>query len=376
MIEVRAASRGIIDVDSHVIEPWDLWSRSIAGPFKAAAPKAAEDSWGVRRLMVESRLFPTPEGPGRAPRRILSEQEQASYQERLAISQDPKARLAMMDAQGIVKSVLMPSQGLVIGAIRDEELASVVAQVYNDWLAEYCAAAPDRLAGAALLGLQSPRQALKELARTYDRYGMRAVVVKPNPVARRNLNDPAYYPIYEACEAYGITVLIHEGCGYAPDATLGIDRFENGLISHLLSHPFEQMMAVVAFILGGVLERFPQLRVGFLEAGCGWVPYWLERMDEHAEKLSWEVPWLTMAPSAYFRRQCIVASEPDEAIPEPLLSHFPGNVVFGSDFPHSDQLELQEPAKANCFKSLTDAQREAVMATNAERFLTPMPARP
>jgi predicted TIM-barrel fold metal-dependent hydrolase len=360
----------IVDLDSHVIEPWDLWQHSMEGALRVAAPRPVEDSWGIRRLMVESQLFPTPEGRGRAPRRLLTAVENEVYKERIETSQSPVARLAMMDQQGISKAMLMPSQGLVIGAISDGELATAVARTYNNWLSNYCRLAPDRLLGAAILGLQSPQHALEELRRVVGSLELRAIILKPNPVAGRNLNDAAYYPIFEMCETLGLPIFIHEGCGYAPGATLGIDRFENGLFSHLFSHPFEQMAAMAALILGGVLERFPRLRIAFLEAGCGWTPYWLSRMDEHAEKLSWEVPWLSMPPSSYFRRQCIVACEPDEEIPQGLVSGFAQNIAFGSDFPHSDQIEMEDAKHARCFEGLPPDAKIRVMNANAEWFLS------
>ena len=359
----------LIDLDSHVIEPWDLWTEGIRGPLRAAAPRKVADRWGGQRLMVESRLFPTPEGLGRAPRRMLSPEQQAKYQHNIAISQDPLARAEMMNCQGIDQAVLMPSQGLMIGAVRDAELAVEIARAYNDWLAQYCSHAPARLLGSVLVPLQSPREAVAEIRRAHDRLGLRSIVLKPNPVNGRNLNDPAYHPIYELCQDLDLPVFVHEGCGYAPGATLGIDRFENGLISHLLSHPFEQMAAMVALIIGGVLERFPRLRVGFLEAGCGWVPYWLERMDEHVEKLSWEAPWLSMSPRRYFARQCAVACEPDERIAKELLAHESCNIGFGTDFPHSDQLELDAPREARCFAGMSEAQGRRIARGTAQWLL-------
>src|SRR5438874_1711648 len=82
--------------------------------------------------------------------------------------------------------------------------------------------------------------------------------------------------------------------------TAGLDRYDNFFMTHMISHPFEQMLAALSIIAGGVLERFPRLKVAFLESGCGWLPFWLHRMDEHYEKRAHEVPWLTMKPSEYF----------------------------------------------------------------------------
>ena len=106
---------------------------------------------------------------------------------------------------------------------------------------------------------------------------------------------------------------------------------------HLHAHPMEQMTAAASLILGGVLERHPRLRVGFMEAGCGWVPYWLERMDEHAENYRFELPHLKERPSAYFRRQCFVSFELEErAVSYVAETVGPQTLVFASDFPHHD----------------------------------------
>jgi predicted TIM-barrel fold metal-dependent hydrolase len=100
------------------------------------------------------------------------------------------------------------------------------------------------------------------------------------------------------------------------------------------------MMGFLALLEGGVLERHPTLRVGFLEAGCGWVPYWLCRLDELAYKyLGGEVgERVRMKPSAYFRRQCFVTVDSFEAAYLPdLLGHIGADrLLFSTDFPHPD----------------------------------------
>jgi hypothetical protein len=94
----------------------------------------------------------------------------------------------------------------------------------------------------------------------------------------------------------------------------------------------------LALIEGGVLERHPKLRVGFLESGCGWLPYWLWKLDEEYKNLHWEVKdRVRYLPSEYFRRQCYIAIEPSE----PYLSQMTDfvssdNLIFGSDYPHMD----------------------------------------
>lgn len=359
-----------VDMDAHVIEPWDLWERYIDKPYRRNAPRGVADSWGMRRLMVESRLYPTPEGRGRAPRRVFTPEEQQMHNRRLAISEDPKARLEMMKEFGIARAVLLPSQGFFIGSVQDPDLAAAVARAYNTWLAEFCSVDPERLLGTTLIPLQNVPAAVAEIRRAAEHLKFKTIYVRPNPVHGRTLLDPAFRPVMEVCQSYGLSLLVHEGCGFAPGETVGIDRFENGLFSHVISHPMEQMLGMLAIISGGVLERFPKLRVAFLEAGCGWVPYWLKRMDDHAAMLSWEVPWLSMAPSAYFKRQCVVSCDPDEECVDWVMDAVgDGNVVMLTDFPHADYMDASHVDEFPCLKLLCPSRKAQVLSRNAEWFL-------
>ena len=103
----------------------------------------------------------------------------------------------------------------------------------------------------------------------------------------------------------------------------------------------EQMSSCVSLVYGGVLERFPELRVVFLEAGCGWVPFWLERMDEHYEnglKRNYGASaTLSMRPSEYFQRQCYVSADADESfLPHVIDVLGDERIVFSTDYPHPD----------------------------------------
>jgi predicted TIM-barrel fold metal-dependent hydrolase len=114
----------------------------------------------------------------------------------------------------------------------------------------------------------------------------------------------------------------------------------------------EQMMALLALIEGGVLERHPRLRFGFLESGCGWLPYWLWRLDEEYKNLHWELKnHVRLLPSEYFRRQCYIAVDPSEPYLTQIIEYIGSdNLIFGSDYPHMDHqidvvgkvLELEE----------------------------------
>lgn len=359
----------VVDLDGHVIEPPEMWKEYIEEEYRACAPREVRDSWDVPRLMVESRLFPTPEGPGRAPRYVLPPEMREEYRARLAGGSDPHLRIRDMDTDGIDVALLLPSQGLVIGAVRDAGLAAAISRAYNNWLADYCRPYPERLLGAAMIPFQNVEAAVLEIRRAVEELGFRAVLARPNPIHGRTLADPIYDPIWAELVRFDLPLQVHEGCGFSPGETAGIERFENGLCSHMLSHTVEQMIASLALLVGGVLERFPELRVSFMEGGASWMPYWLERMDEHYERFRWEAPWLRMLPSEYFRRQCVVGCELHEkGLPYVVQSLGADHVAYSSDYPHSDHDFPSVP----CILDRTDLSAEAkrlILGTNAARLL-------
>lgn len=235
--------------------------------------------------------------------------------------------------------VLYPSRGLYAASVADLDgrVASAICRAYNRWLYDFCQTDPERLIGVALIGLQDPAMAITEARLAVQELGMRGVMIRPNPYAGRNLHHPAYDDFYAALVEIDVPVSTHEGCGvWMPE--YGLDRFDEHIAWHAMSHPMEQMGAVLSFTVGGVMERHPELRVGILEAGGTWLPYWLNRLDEHVEWIGdVETPYLTMLPSEYFRRQGWIGFEADEPGLGVLVDYVGADrILWASDYPHPD----------------------------------------
>ena len=271
-------------------------------------------------------------------RATMTARGRASLGEAHAASYDARSQLRAMDAAGIELAFLYPTQGLYAAAVDDlpGDLAIAVCRAYNRWIVDFCAHAPERLRPAGLLALQDPVLAAQE-ARRLTGDGFHAVFVRPDPVAGRTLDHPDHEQVWAACEQGGLAVGVHEGVGsHLPSAG---DRFQGFFACHTAAHPVEQMLALLSLVVGGVLERHPRLHVAFLEAGCGWLPYWLWRMDEHWEATRGvageaDVP---LPPSAYFRRQCWIACDPEEPDLARVIDLVGADrLVFGSDYPHPD----------------------------------------
>jgi len=199
---------------------------------------------------------------------------------------DPKARLADMDLEGIDVAVLFGGalSSAAIGLVENPALALATCHAYNDWLAEYCGAAPDRLKGVAAVPFQDPEAGARELQRAVREQGLVAVRVPTWPDGR----DPGarrFDPIYAAAEELGVPACLH----LLSARTVGADRFDNFFLKHVF-YGADVFMAFAGMLAGGVLERFPGLRIGVFEAGCGWIPYLMERVHEHWELFSDQLP--------------------------------------------------------------------------------------
>jgi predicted TIM-barrel fold metal-dependent hydrolase len=150
------------------------------------------------------------------------------------------------------------------------------------------------------------------------------------------LHDPHYEPLWNAAEELDFVIGIHEG-GNSGMPTVGIDRFEGRGAQHSISHTMEMMLACMSMIWGGVCERHPQLRAGFLESGGGWIAPWLDRMDRHFDDQGFNDSGLKTRPSDLFRRNCWISFEPVEGSLKVLAEYIgPNKILWATDYPHRD----------------------------------------
>jgi predicted TIM-barrel fold metal-dependent hydrolase len=324
----------IVDADGHVVEPEAAWS-ALPDRYR---PRIGADRSGYEHVVVgDTELLAVPLGNLTRPGSTFDDPE--SFRP-LANAQpggsDPVARLRDMDSEGIDQAVLYPTIGLYFSLLEDPAAAVALAAAYNEWLAGYCATDPSRLFGAAMLPLQDPAAAARELRRGVDELRLVAGFVRPNPCLGRSLSDRAYDVVWEAAEELDVPIGIHEGSS-VDVPTLGSDRPFSPLILHAVSHSFEAMLACAQLIAFGTLERHPGLRLLFLESSGGWAPFWLERLDEQAESFGGFCPDMSLRPSEYFARQCAISFEVDEHT-LPALVPFVGEqrIIWGSDYPHHD----------------------------------------
>lgn len=319
----------IIDADSHVIEPPSMWKQYLEPEFKEFAPSP---DMTIKGEPITQKISLKVKAEG-------NKQMRQTHPHAYFNRYNPESHVQAMVQMGVEIAFIYPTYGLWLFAIDHlpAEVIGAFVRAYNTWLYEdFCSYDRDRLKGVGAINLHDSDDMVKELHRIAN-FGWKAVFLRPNPVKGRIFSDRAYEPFWTACEALDIAVGIHEGT-HSLLPTTGADRFHTRFALHACSHPMEQMMALLALIEGGVLERHPKLRVGFLESGCGWLPYWLWKLDEEYINLHWEVKdQVRLKPSEYFYRQCYIAVDPSEPyLPEIIGSIGSDNLIFGSDYPHMD----------------------------------------
>lgn len=376
----------VVDADRHVIEPIELWQQYLEPEFRAGAPvlevRVPRESLTDRVARLgEAGLWPLPPTlllDGAPLMRNFGETAQLELARQLmldpirqALAARPQDQLWKMDKEGVAEAYLYPSFTTYLLGVEhiDPVRSEAFARAYNRWLRDYCANDPERLHGVGLISrhtLEGMMQALEEVAD----WGFRAIVLRPNPIRGRTLGDPAYEPFWSRVEALNLAVGIHEGAHtFLP--TAGADRFSTHFANIAASHPLEQMMAFLSLLEAGVLERHPGLRVAFLEAGSGWLPFWLWRLDGLWQQGHWEVrDQVRQAPSAYFRRQCYITVEPEEpGIEAVVASVGHGCLLYCTDFPHLDH-DAAGLARALGILSerLTPELVRAILEENPRRF--------
>jgi hypothetical protein len=354
----------IVDIDAHINEPVEVFEHFLEDPYNSRRPRLIKDTFGLTRIIMEGRLYPDP----RLKQAHSKKLEGSSLGGVRPGATDPRARLEDLDLEGIDVQVVIGSLGQALSALPNKDFAGAMARACNNYYADFCAAAPDRLKCMATLPLQDIPASVVEMERAIKELGHIGITIPPN-VSGKNLDHQDFYPIYEKAEQLNLPISVHWGNG-SYLAAAGVDRFDTHFMAHAIGHPFEQMIALACLICGGVIEQFPGLRFAFLEAGCGWLPYWMQRLRDHYERRAAEVPLMKMEPVEYLLSgSCYLSTEPDEVMLPAVIEIFGDNfILFGSDYPHADS------KFPNCVKfvkersDISDASKEKILS-NGSKFL-------
>ena len=368
----------VISADGHIDLPWmepELFTRCAPAALKDRMPYVVEGEKGPKWVSRGGAEFGLVNGMGSAGReyvpgvinrsdRMAAEGLYDDGKKGIRRLSDPDLRVKDQDRDGIQAEVLYGILG-ASARLNDPQAAAVMLSIYNDWLAEFCEAYPDRLAGIACLPSHDIDAAVAETERVAKRGAVRGVEIAGSH-DRVPFFMPEWAPLWAAANAARLPVHMHTIGSPKPQMDhLQPLQQRQAFACHITSFQMAMSAVLMEVIYGGVLEANPELIVVIGESGIGWIPYLLDHMD-----LEWEDQFtdltLTMKPSEYWKRQCRATYQSDPVGLRLLDVMGEETVMWGSDFPHPDgvwpdSLEFIEREVGH----LSDATRRKVICTNA-----------
>ena len=368
----------VIDSDLHLMEPPDLFERYMDTSFRDKAPKpTARGAGHYARWTLEGSPIPpwghddhvwkVNEPMDRRAKEVMSEGWATGF--------DASTSLSAMDKEGIDVAVMFRTTAsmFVSKDSLDSKLSLEICKAFNDWVSEYCKDDPERMKPTSIVPQQDPELAAQEARRSVEKLGSVGVVMLPMPVAGRHPHDPEFDVLWAEAERLGVPICFHGTSGAVSHDYVG-GRFAGHpayrSILHSTVFPIELMMAMSSMIMGGVMERFPKLKVAFLEGNCSWLPWWLYRLDDQWEKFGpGEEVDLSLRPTDYFLRQCWISVDADEVLSEDVVSRLgDDNIVFSTDYPHPDSAYPHATEELLSIDGLSSATKKKILWDNCAKL--------
>jgi len=359
--------------DGHVIEPEDLWTTRLDARWRDRAPHFEPRPQGD--YTVIDGMAPMPMGlEGTVINdKVAGEIRSAARKRRSdarAGSSNPHARLADQDLDNLRGEVIYPGVGLALCGAPDAEYQAACFRAYNDWLAEFCAVAPQRLLGAGVIPPRASIDSAIKEAHRIARSGLKTVVMVTENVERPYIS-PEYDPWWAAMEEIGIPVAIHSG-STTKNETPGERGARMGHYGpHVVDTKIGRVMRALAdLIWSGAVQKHPGLRIVMVEGGIGWVACTLRLMDHWwSDHWRWMKPRLEEPPSFYYKRNFYSTFEDDRAglLTRELLNV--DHLMWGSDYPHTEGTFPRSRERiAEDFRDIAEADTRKMVCDNAMRL--------
>ncbi|MGE5596392.1 MAG: amidohydrolase family protein [Hyphomicrobiales bacterium] len=408
----RAARPLIIDGDSHVLEPPDLWDEYLEPEFRPRAIRitrsiAGRDGQarGIRPLMGHTGAqAPSESLDDDLPEMAIELKARLAADEHLIIDRqvimsgglsglggtgtpranlpymtyleaaplasfDTNERLKLFDEQNIHGGVVFPTIG-ILWDTEDPRLADAYSRAYNRWVYDFMGGHTKRIYPMAHIPLHSPQLALAELRRCL-KLGFKGMFLAPEPVLGKSPAHPDFDPLWHELEDAGLPVCLH--------VIVRFNRIvENpGRFHSLLVEPsrtyafgmgatFQIIPAMASLIMTGFFDRFPRLKLLCVEAGAGWAPYIAHRLDEKYEMFGYAEK-TKLEPSEYMKRNVWYVVEPREQIIDAAMDVIgETQFIWGSDYPHIDSSENAVDQILATADKLSERRRRLLLGENAK----------
>jgi predicted TIM-barrel fold metal-dependent hydrolase len=309
----------VIDADGHIYENHEEIEEYFEGKYR-----------GTRRARAYS-LFPSLDG---WPRGLGAGRPDKVIETR------PQDVVQFVENMGLESTVLYPTAALAIGLVQDPNWACTISRAYNNWFHARYSKTDSRLKGVAVLPVQDPQGAVQELRHAVEKLDMVGAFLPSATVMNKAFGHP--------------------------------DFADQGQV-HALEHPFPLMIQFTSMVCDGILEKFPRLKLAFLEAGCGWLPYMMDRLDyEYETRGGRSFPNIKKKPSEYVKDCAVyITCEPEESSLAYVTQVIGDDrLMFPSDYPHERVYGefLKDIPELLGRPELSDSTKQKILYDNAKEF--------
>lgn len=339
----------VIDVDTHIIEPPDLWSSRVSKKWGDLVPHVKIDKRGIERWYMGEERLPAAGSVAQAGWKDFPPSFPPTLAEADPASWKAEHRLKRMDQYGIHTQVLYPNllgfQCESFMKMEDRALGLECVRAYNDFLAEWCSIAPERLVPVMWLPFWDLEASVEEVKRA-AKIGHRGVIFGSDfsAVGLPVIGHPHWDPLLAAVQDADLTLNFH--IGFAAKTSEEQRLYQKKVANEKHTFVKESTLmfmgnarAIADVVLSGVCERFPRLKFVSVESGASWLPFLVESLDWQWKNSGAAATFPERKlPSEYFRRQVYGSFWFESALLKQTLAMFPDNIMFETDFPHPTSL--------------------------------------
>lgn len=410
----------IIDGDSHVLEPPDLWDEYLEQEYRARAiritrsvPDRAGEQRGIRRtpsVLGNVELPPPPapvvEAGDEWPEMALEILERLAADEHLIIDRqivmsgglsglggvehhrsklpymtylegaplasfDTEERIKLFDSWGVDGGVVFPTIGILWDS-EDPKLADAYGRAYNRWCYDFVGKHPDRIFPMAHIPMNDPQLAHAELKRVLKQ-GFKGIFMAPEPVNGVSPVEPAFDPLWHELEDAGLPFCLHVIVRFNrilqnPTRFFNLLTAPSRTFAFGMGATFQIIPAMSSLILSGFFDRFPRIKCLCVEAGAGWAPYIAHRLDEKYEMFGY-AERTKMEPSAYMKRNIWYVAEPREKNLDSCMDIIgETQFIWGSDYPHIDSSIHSMQQIHESTAGMSENRRRLLLGENARNL--------
>ncbi|NOX49092.1 MAG: amidohydrolase [Gammaproteobacteria bacterium] len=353
----------MVSADGHVQEPKDLWQKRMPEQYWHRLPGVQVDKQGDKFQKTE----------GFRPLRIRNIKMEGEDALRNASGRSPESRISDLALDGVDAEVLFPNLGLTIWATPDSKFSQMMCRAWNEWAWEEFSAYNDKLAPMACIATGDVEGAIAEITRCAE-LGFKGLSLPCKPVwgapnhEDLNYNLPEFDDLWACVQDVDLPMTFHVSTGRDPRTSRG----NGGAVINYAVHSLAPTMEPIANLCAsGVLDRYPKLQFGAIEAGIGWVAWTLQALDEAYKKHHmFARPKLKFLPSEYFKQNGFSSFQEDKVGLDLAREYgLVDNFIWANDFPHHEGTwPHSAQAIERTMDGLNDEERAKILGLNSARI--------